>query len=465
MTARDVLRTLLAVAVIAGSAFLLAPSVASLGGPKHHGPLTDPIDFIAFYCGGKVLAAGADPYRYEPLHTCEARALAESQLTILRYVAVPAPLPPYALAFFSAFSFVPFRAAAACFLLVSLGCIGAAIVQCRRLTTLSLPVVGALLALALIVGSIFIGQLVPLVAASLCASAVALRAGRFGASAGFALFTLLEPHVGLAVLLGLFVLAPRTRVPLGIGAGALALLSLAAGGPALNVEYLTRVIPAHAAAEAGNFHAQYSLTAALRELGVGSDAALRLGEASYAVMLAVGLVLAGRLRAAFGDDAFAVVTPPACVLVGGVFVHDHQMALALPFAFVLARYVARRPALVVALFCLAVPWQSVYETSLGSVFPAHARFDPSPALARAAVPSALAERVWEVWVRTLDYRDGRTPWEILLFKLPTWLAFAFFGVAAVRALRESRAHPARAGLRLAGQPSAPPPDLRSATRR
>ena len=68
-------------------------------------------------------------------------------------------------------------------------------------------------------------------------------------------------------------------------------------------------------------------------------------ELCYALMLGTGVWIAARLRRSHGDAAFVVLAPPACVLVGGVYVHDHLMAVALPFAFLIASY-ARRRALV-----------------------------------------------------------------------------------------------------------------------
>ncbi|MBD5635078.1 MAG: hypothetical protein IAI49_11430, partial [Candidatus Eremiobacteraeota bacterium] len=184
--------------------------------------------------------------------------------------------------------------------------------------------------------------------------------------------------------------------------------------------------------EVANFNAQYSLTALLYALGVASDTALRAGEACYLAMLAFGLFLAARLRRSFGDAAFVVLTPPACALLGGAFVHDHQMALALPFAFVLAKNV-RRPALAfAAIAALAVPWQSVFEMFLFQYFPPHLRFDPVSALRLLAAPSRLAEDVWQAWIGASGARAGRTPLEILLFKLPTWLALVGLLFAALR---------------------------------
>jgi hypothetical protein len=290
--------------------------------------------------------------------------------------------------------------------------------------------------------SMYIGQPVPMVVAALCASALALRAGHVKTATACAAFVMIEPHVGLAAMLGLFVLEARARVWVVAAAVVLGGISLAAGGFALTREYATLVVPAQALSEVGNFHAQYSLTAIAYQLGLGTDAALRLGEASYVVTLGVGVWLAARLKRAHGDAAFAVLTVPACVLVGGVYVHDHQMAVALPFAFLVARYV-RRPALVFgAIALLAVPWQSVFELFFVSAFPVHGgHFDPGAALAPYSDGTFLSQKSWGVWISLLGGRDGRTPFEMLLFKLPTWIALLAIGTFAIRssAARSGRA--------------------------
>ncbi|MBD5632971.1 MAG: DUF2029 domain-containing protein, partial [Candidatus Eremiobacteraeota bacterium] len=299
-----------AVCVVAAGALLWALAFALCAWsarsalPGAQGPLADPTDFLAFYCGGKILAERRDPYRVEPLRSCEASALAESHLLMRPHFVVPAPLPPYALAFFSPFAAVSFRTACCAFLALSFVAVGAGIALVLRLSRIALPFVALALLVALGLGSLFIGQIVPLVLVALCASALALRSGRPRLAAGCALVTMLEPHMGLAVLLGLVVLERRARVPVALGVAALAALSLAAGGFSLNVAYLSQVLPAHARSEVANFNAQYSLTALLYARGAASDTALRAGEASYLAMLAFGLILAARLRRSFGDDAF-----------------------------------------------------------------------------------------------------------------------------------------------------------------
>ena len=89
------------------------------------------------------------------------------------------------------------------------------------------------------------------------------------------------------------------------------------------------MLPGHTRSEAYNFPAQYSLTALLVALGAPLRAGLALGSLSYAVMLAAGLVVGSRLARGFNDGAFFVTTPLASVLLGGPFVHGHQMAAAI----------------------------------------------------------------------------------------------------------------------------------------
>ena len=57
-------------------------------------------DFPDFYCAGWALDRGANPYTYEPLHTCERRVNVgdtfRGQLFARNpWVAFPAPLPAY----------------------------------------------------------------------------------------------------------------------------------------------------------------------------------------------------------------------------------------------------------------------------------------------------------------------------------------------------------------------------------
>jgi hypothetical protein len=420
------------IAVFAALVFAISSYVEDEARPGHAGPLTDPTDFVAYYCGGQELLAGVDPYRAEPQRSCERRAFAESRIRLMEHLVMPEVRPPYAIVSFLPLSLVSFRTACVAFVFGSLVAAILTIVVIVRLTRMPIAFVSVAMLVSFSLASIYLGQPVPFVVAALCASALLLRSGRVALASVVALPTMMEPHIGLAAMLGLFVLEKRARFTVAIGVLALAWLSFLVGhGLALNLEYLTQVVPAQALSEVANFHAQYSLTALAYQLGMNESAAIRLGEVSYAVMLGTGLWFAARLKHAHGDAAFAVLTPPACVLVGGVYVHDHLMAVALPFAFLVASYAPRRSVVLGATMVLAVPWQSVFELFFVSAFPTHVHFDPGAALASVSDGKLLSQISWRVWIAQLGGRDGRTPFEMFLFKLPTWLALGTIGFVAL----------------------------------
>jgi len=408
----------------------LVSYVVQISQKGHPSPITDPIDLVAFYCGGRVLAERRDPYTIEPLRTCERAALRESGIAIVPNLVVPAPLPPYALALFSAASLVSFRAASTVFFCASLFAIGLAIALTIRLARGPPLVIAGAYVTALVFGSLLIGQIVPLVLAALCASALALRAGRIWLSVACASLAMLEPHVGVAALAGIFVTERRARLPVCASAVALAALSLAAGGFDRNLEYALAVLPAHARSEVSNFYAQYSLTALLYACGAPAQAALRWGECSYVAAVLCGVAVARKLARTYGDAAFAVLAPVAFALIGGAFIHIQQMALALPLGFLFVRYHREKTLAFVAIALLAVPWESLYEI----FFYTHvvASGNPAAALARVWNPAWLADRVWQVWIELIHTRDGRTPFQLLLFKLPTWLGLAALALVALQ---------------------------------
>lgn len=437
---RAVLRSVAGAVVAVLFAASLVSYVAQISQRGHASPITDPIDLVAFYCGGRVLAERRDPYTVEPLRTCERAALRESGITIVPNLVVPAPLPPYALALFSAASLGSFRVASTAFFCASLFAIGIAIGLTIRLARGPPLVIAGAFVVALVFGSLLIGQIVPIVLAALCASALALRSGRKWLSVACASLAMLEPHVGAAALAGIFVTERRARIPVCASVVFLAALSLAAGGLDRNIEYALAVLPAHARSEITNFYAQYSLTALLYACGVRAQAALRWGEASYVVAFVGGIAVARKLARTYDDAAFAVLVPVAFALIGGVFIHIQQMAIALPLAFLFVRYGREKALAFVAVALLAVPWESLYEI----FFYTHvvASGNPAAALARFANPGLLADRVWQVWIELIPTRDGRTPLELFLFKLPTWLGLAALALVAFqpssrRALRST----------------------------
>jgi hypothetical protein len=253
--------------------------------------------------------------------------------------------------------------------------------------------------------------------------------------------TLVEPHIGLPACLTLFCWLSPTRRPFVLTAVALAAASVAAGGLPLQREYFANVLPSHAHSEVSNFASQYSLTSLLYALGATRRVALAGGSLSYLAMLAAGLWLARRLQRRFEDEAFFVLTPPALALVGGVFIHLHQMAAAIPLALaVIARTRSRTYALAaVALFCLAVPWESFW------IIPGfHAHFVGQSQAAPAAKGTpplprgdVLAETAESAFVEAGYLRDPRSTPELLVLKTPTWFGLLLLVAIVVALAREA----------------------------
>jgi len=421
-------------AVVAAACAVLLVAFIALGlrQPRGIGPLHNPTDLVAFYCGSRAAMAGADPYRSEPLRSCERAAFAESGIPLVPGLVVPAPLPGWDFALFAPLGLLPFRLACAVWLLVLAGAIATTALLLVRLTGLRPAAVIYALAGADAWASISLGQMVPLVLLAIVGCAYALRLGRERFAAAAACATLVEPHLGLPVLLALAVFVPRTRAVLVLGGAIAATLALATIGSERCIEYVRFVLPAQARGEGLEFHRQYGLSALLHVAGVGEAWALRAGSLSYLAMLALGLALGRHAQRVTGDRALLIVVPAAVALIGGAYVHIAQIAVALPLALVLVARLsgtARRYA-IAATICLAIPWQTIFSDPLiAELFPPRGYIDPGPLLAKVAGAGRLAEEPWDAWLATIVDRDRRTLLEILLGKIPTW-----FGLVACAAL-------------------------------
>lgn len=317
-------------------------------------------DFRAFYCAVRVASQGADPYRTEPLHACEFSTGGSQFFKTNHGVTIPAPLPGYAIAAVLPFSILPFGVAAALWAALLLLACSVAILALARFAEVSWQIAFAVFSLSLGVLSLPFGEVVPLALAFICLAAYFARQERWQAAALCGAGTLVEPHLGLPVCIALAVWAPATRRTLLLCAGVLGLVSLALLGPAVNLEYLTTVLPAHALSEISR-DTQYSLTAVLFALGASGRAAVRAGMAWYVIMVLLGTLLAGRMTQRTGNKAFLVCTPPAFAIFGGTFIHATQMAAALPAAALLVQHAQprHRSVAVIALLILTVPWARV----------------------------------------------------------------------------------------------------------
>jgi len=282
--------------------------------------------FVAFRCGGEAVLERANPYLVEPIRSCEARAH-----VIPPGVVEPAPLPPVTLGFFGLFAALPYRAAALLWAVVLLASYAIAALGLVRLAP-RVPPLAVWLALApsLVFLSGYYGETPPLVAAVLVLAGLALRADRpIAAACAVTVATAFEPHVGGAAWLALGIGVPRVRLPLALGLAIAAGLSVLAVGPGTAASYLTAVLPAHAVSELPA-NDQYSLTSLLFAIGWPARAALTAGLASYLLMLGLGCAFAPGIARRANAPELVVFLPAAAVLLGGTFVHDLQMSLALP---------------------------------------------------------------------------------------------------------------------------------------
>ena len=314
-------------------------------------------DFRAFYCAARGASHGANPYNAQPLHDCEAAVGAARFFAKNPGVTIPAPLPGYVIGALVPLSLLPFRVAAAVWLLLLLLAWIAAVVALSRVAGVAWEVAFAALSLSLGAISLPFGEVVPFSVAFICMAAAFAHEARWRAAALCAAGAMVEPHLGLPAAAALAVWAPRSRVTLVVMFAALAGLSLLVLGRAVNVEYFASVLPSHALSEATR-DTQYSLTAVLAALGVPAAMAVKTGALWYLALLAVGVLVGGRLAQRSGNAAFIPCVPPAFAVFGGTFIHITQIAAALPAVVLLIPYCRREHAAfaVIALLVLAVPW-------------------------------------------------------------------------------------------------------------
>lgn len=346
------------------AAALLIWQAANLVRPGQSTPLTDPDDFRSFYCAGRLALDGADPYVVEPLRTCEHEIAGDFGIRLAPGVVDPAPLPPYALAAIGLLGMLPFAIASALWFALMIASVALCVIALRRLTRLPSLAIAASVVFSLGFTAVKLGQFVALIAALLCASALLLRGGRVAGAALVASATMLEPHLGLPVVLALFIWKRQARLPLVAVAGVAVAVSFATFGPALCEEYLTRVLPLHALSEVDKLYLQYSATSLLWAAGLSPSSALRAGLGCYLCMVAAGVAFARRASESTGDDAFLVLVPPAFAVFGGSFIHLWQIAVAIPAGLLAFAHVPRwRPIVAVAVAILAFPPQTVLEVS------------------------------------------------------------------------------------------------------
>ncbi len=399
-----------------------------------HTPITDPDDFRAFYCAGRLTIGGADPYRTEPLRSCEHAAAADFGLTIVpsKFV-LPAPLPPYALLAFGPLGALPFPAASTLWFSILITSMVVSIIAIVRLARVA-PIVatGAIvLSSSISVGE---GQLAPLITAALCVAAWAARAGRPRVVGVGLAVAMLEPHIGLPALLCACIDTRLRSTALAIAAVAVG-ASLVPGGPLRMLEYVSRVLPAHARSEVDWYAQQFSLTTTLWALGVPRALATAFGAMDYAAMAMLGVFIAIRLCARFADRAFLILVPSAFVALGGSFIHIFQIETSVPLAFLsFSRMTRWRVLLAFAIVGLAIPTQYfINESPLADVFTLPPKIVPYVSKPWNVEALQLAEdtEMEHTGAGRIERPDLHTELLALTPKFPTWIALICVMLACV----------------------------------
>lgn len=354
-------------------------------------------DFRAFYCGGYALLHGENPYAAAPMLRCEAAAQPLGLYGEREGVALPAPFPGYALAFYALIAVLPYLPAVFFWLAVLCASFAASAFFLSRLCGRSTAALVGLLTMGFAAAVIPYGELSPCIMAVLCGAAYAARLGRWFVAYAALAFLAILPHAALPVYAAAFVWRKESRLPIACIVAALALLDFAAG-PHIALPYFQSVLHAQATSEIG-FVTQYSVTWIAQSFGASDRAALLLGDGSYAVMAALGIWFGGVLMRRFRDPAYLLLVPAAFALIGGPYMHYSEILLALPAALVL--YSQGRGAAQmlsgasIALVALPWPWLVTHparigEIAVGAVLISGAIFGPG---ARAALRSAFCATI------------------------------------------------------------------------
>jgi hypothetical protein len=331
---------------------LAAVYLSERGDVTHH-------SFKAFYCAGAAIDRGDDPYRVEPLRSCERRLTGSAPAE--GYVE-PAPLPGYALAGFALLAKLPVQPAAVLFglLLVAAAALSAVFLSlCTGYSAAAL-----LLALSpLTLLNVSFGEIPPLALLAVCAAAWLLKSRRFFAAGVATALTLIEPNVGLPAVAAVFLFCREARVAILSTGVALGAISLAVLGTAGNLEYAFSVLPLMSRAELPA-RDQYSLAHLLFSNRVPAELAIRAGAIWYAGVAAAGVTAAGTLAARRRSPEALALLPCAIAMLLGIYLHDIQILVAIPAAVWLTAQLpagSRRALAVLAVALLAIVWTQRLE--------------------------------------------------------------------------------------------------------
>jgi hypothetical protein len=297
-------------------------------------------DFKAFYCAGATVNAGGNPYLVAPFQRCGTPA-GSALPTFLHTGVYAAPLPPYDVAAFRLIALLPFYVAALVWLVLSFAVLSLAVVLVARMSGIAPLGVFAALAMTTYLTNLAWGQIVPMVVGALTIAAFALRSRNHVLAGAACIITLLEPHIGFAVCLAVFLWAPKTRWTIAIGCALFGALSIATVGVSTVVDYFRIVLPLQAIAEAPATY-QYSLTWLMYILGASEALAVKIGSVSYVFAAALALWLARAVSRHLKAPEFIAFVPAGVVVFGGPFVHTTQTSISILLGLMLIGLVSER---------------------------------------------------------------------------------------------------------------------------
>jgi len=425
------------------------------------------VDVVAFACGGSVLGAGEDPYRVHPLTECEDAARAFGLTWPAGILTLPAPLPGYALVPFAlAARVAPFSVVAWSWIALNLLCVGvSAGLLKRRLPTIPPLTIAALVIVSTLPVGILYGQFTGVVLLAVVGSGELLARGNARGAAACLAVAMLQPHVGLAPLIALFVLVPRARITVAVCTLALGALCLWPH-PEFAVEYVAHVLGAHARANLPDF-SQYSIPSVLALLRVPAAAALVAGDVVFVVAIGAAVYASHILAARTGRPEAIPWIAAAIATLAAPHLHLQQLSSALPgvaFAFEVGGEAAW---VLIALAAFAIPWARFALSPVGAFAAGAAAFAIAvgPLSRRVAayaataatilafalmvlfVRSAHLDRVPRIvpvagnplaevpWAQTMLRVDGGLHASAIVLRVPTWLAMVAVLLAIALATR------------------------------
>lgn len=342
--------------------------------PGKISPFTNPDDFRAFYCAGRVIDAHQNPMLIEPLRSCENENIERMGLQPLPMMVNAAPQPPYALIAFAALALVPFPAAVCVWFGFLLVCSMGTVVVIRSFS--SIPAI--VIAFVIICGNFLAmtsGELGPIVIFAIVLAAWSIARSQNVSAGGFLAVASIAPHLMLSTWISLaFQRRPIQSVLLTVAA-LLVIPSLILIGPWVWIDYLFKELPSHALSETRAMELQYSLTTLLSFLRIPERYAVFAGQIDYIIMAVIGIVVASRLAKSTNRRELLVLVPPAFVLLGGVFIHLYQFATVFPAAFCLLSsplaYVRRAMIFVIATILTSMVLDVAFSTALYAPLASH----------------------------------------------------------------------------------------------